>query len=147
MKEEYFEELIALANKALLKDEVPVSALIVCNNKVISKAYNTKNKLNLVFNHAEVLAIKKASKKLKTWHLNDCDLYVTLKPCSICEAIIKQSQIKNVYYLLDKPNEKKEYYKTNISKANIRTLEMEYSQQLKGFFQKKRDKKKTIWYN
>ena len=87
-----------------------------------------------------MLVIKKASRKLKDWRLDSCELYVTLKPCSICENAIKQSRIKNVYYLLDKPEEKKEYYKTNIVKTNIRTQQEEYSKILKGFFAKKRDK-------
>ncbi len=141
MNEEYLKILLLLARKAAQKNEVPVSALITYKGKVVAKSYNTRHKKNNILNHAEVNAIKKASKKLKTWHLRDCELYVTLKPCSICEHIIKQSQIKNVYYILDKPENKKEYNKTNIIKANKYMLESEYSQYLKDFFQKHRDKK------
>ena len=140
MKIEYFDELIKLAQKSFKKNEVPISAIIVKDDKIIAKAYNTRNKTNNVLNHAEIIAIKKASKKLKDWRLSDCDLYVTLKPCSICENIIKQSRIKNVYYLLDKPTNKKEYYKTKVSKANIYTHEQIYHNILHDFFKKKRDR-------
>ncbi len=140
MPEEYYNILIKLAKKAMSKGEVPVSAIIVNNNKVIAKSSNSRQKKYDVCNHAEINVIKKASKKNKDWRLNNCDLYVTLKPCSMCESIIKQSRIKNVYYLLDKPTEKKEYNKTSFEKQNISTQEKQYSRYLKAFFQKKRDK-------
>ena len=129
-----------LAKRASTKNEVPVSAIIVKNDKIISKAFNKREQSHNVLAHAEVIAIKKASKKLKTWRLFDCDLYVTLKPCSICENIIKQSRIRNVYYLIDKPDTKKEYNKTKFNKMNICTYEQMYELILKNFFQKKRDK-------
>lgn len=140
MQEKYFKELLKLAQKAAKKNEVPVSALIVKNDKIIAKSLNSRQKTKIIFNHAEINAIIKASKKLKTWHLNDCDLYVSLKPCTMCEQIIRQTQIKNVFYLLDKLESKKEYNKTIIAKANISMLENEYSQYLRDFFKKRRDK-------
>jgi len=140
MEEKYYNLLLKLAKKAQKKNEVPISAIIVKDNKIIASAYNRRNKSKYILDHAEMLAIRKASRKLKDWRLDLCDLYVTLKPCSICENAIKQSRIKNVYYLLDKPEEKKEYYKTNIAKTNICTQQEEYSKILKGFFAKKRDK-------
>lgn len=142
MNEEYFELLLKLAKKSLKLNEVPVSAIIVKENKIIAKTYNKRNKSKNVMNHAEIIAIIKASKKLKDWRLNECDLYVTLKPCNMCTEVIKQSRIKNVYYLLDKPDFKKEYYNTTIAKTNNSMLERKYSQYLKEFFQKKRDKAK-----
>lgn len=144
MKEEYFKILLKLAKKAAKKGEVPISALIVKNNKIIAKNYNKRQKQKDIFNHAEMLVIKKTSRKLNRWHLNDCDLYVTLKPCKMCEAAINQSRIRNVYYLLDKPENKKEYNKTNYAETNISMLKEAYSQELSGFFQKQRDKKKYI---
>lgn len=129
-----------LAKKAAKHQDVPVSALIVKNNEIIAKAFNTKEKTNNVCNHAEVLVITKASRKLKDWRLNDCDLYVTLKPCSICENIIKQSRIRNVYYLLNKPNNKKEYNKTKFAEANNSMQKEKYSQYLSDFFKLRRDK-------
>lgn len=147
MKEEYFLELMNLARKASAKNEVPVSALIVKNDKIIAKSYNTRHKKNNVSNHAEIMCINKAAKKLKDWRLMDCDLYVTLKPCNMCTEFIKQSRIRNVFYILDKPVDKKEYYRTKIAKTNIRTFETEYAQYLQDFFKNKRDKKRHIWYN
>ena len=138
MKEEYFNILIKLAKKASKMDEVPISAIIVKNNKIIAKAINKREKKQNVLNHAEIIAIKKASRKLKNWRLFDCDLYVTLKPCNMCENIIKQSRLRNVYYLLDKPETKKEYDKTQFVKTNICTYEQMYTKILTDFFQKKR---------
>ena len=144
MNNKYFEILIKLAKKAGKRGEVPVSALIVKNNKIIAKAYNKREKKKCVFNHAEIIVLKKASKKIKDWRLFDCDLYVTLKPCKMCELMINQSRIKNVYYLLNKTKDKKEYYKTNYKETNERTLKESYSKEIQAFFKKKRDKKKHI---
>ena len=141
MNEKYFNILINLLKKAVSIDEVPVSALIVKNGKIIAKAYNKRNKNHDILGHAEIIAIKKASQKLKDWRLFDCDLYVTLKPCSICENIIKQSRIQNVYYLIDKPDNKKEYNKTKFIKTNISTQKEQYKNILNHFFQKKRYKR------
>ena len=140
MDEKYLKILIKLSQKAAKSNEVPVSAIIVKNNKIISKAYNRRTKNRNILDHAEIIAIKKASKKLKDWRLFDCDLYVTLKPCTICENVIKQSRIKNVYYLVNKPENKKEYDKTQFLKMNNSSYEQMYEKILKGFFQKKRDK-------
>lgn len=142
MDDKYFDILVKLAEKSLKKDEVPVSALIVKDNKILAKAYNNRKKRNCVLGHAEIEVINKASKKLKDWRLNDCELYVTLKPCSMCTEIIKQSRIEKVYYLLDKLDFKKEYDKTNFIKTNNSTIQRKYTQYLQEFFQNKRDKKK-----
>ena len=86
------------ALKALAIDEVPVGAIIVKDNKIISKAYNKKESLKDPTAHAEMLAIKKACKKLNTWHLDDCIMYVTLEPCAMCAGALIQSRIKKVVY-------------------------------------------------
>ena len=93
MKEAYKEAL-----KALKYDEVPVGAIIVKDNKIIAKAHNKKERKNLAINHAEIIAITKASKKLNTWHLDDCIVYVTLEPCPMCAGALIQSRIKKVIY-------------------------------------------------
>lgn len=146
MQEKYFDILIKLAEKAAKKDEVPVSALIVKDNKVVAKAINKNHSKKNALYHAEMLVIDKTSRKYSKNILDDCDLYVTLKPCSMCEGAIRQARIKNVYYLLEKPENKKEYYKTNYKKANI-SMQEEYSKILKNFFQNKRDKRPKLWYN
>ncbi len=144
MKNKYLEILLKLALKASKKDEVPISAIVVRDNKIIAKAYNNRNKKNNILGHAEILAINKATKKVKDWRLFNCDLYVTLKPCSICENIIKQTRIKNVYYLLDKPENKKEYNKTKFYKMEENNSKQKYAMILNQFFKKKRDNKKGI---
>ena len=73
MKEKIVKKLIELNNKAISDDEVPVSCIITKENKIISYAYNSKIKNKSPLDHAEVIAIKKAAKKLKTWNLNDCE--------------------------------------------------------------------------
>ncbi len=142
MPEEYYELLLKLAKKAACKDEVPVSAILVKNNKVLAKAYNTRISHHSVCDHAEMLVIKKASRKLHDWRLEDCDVYVTLKPCNMCEAALKQARIKNVYYILDKLPFKKEYNQTNIKQTYVREQQEEYLHYFQAFFQKKRDKMK-----
>lgn len=144
MPDEYYNILIKLSKKASKNDEVPVSALLVKDGQIIAKDYNKREKKHSVIAHAEILVIKKAAKKLKTWHLDECTLYVTLKPCNMCMEIIKQSRIKNVFYLVDKPKEKKEYNRQKIERTYVCTQEQEYLKILNNFFQKKRDKKKHI---
>lgn len=144
MKEEYIQELMKLAKKAASKKEVPVSALIVKDNKIIAKGYNRRHNKKIVGNHAEIMCINKATKKLRDWRLTDCDLYATLKPCNMCIEYIKEARIRNVWYILEKNVNKKGFYGTNMSKANIRTYDEEYAQYLQEFFKNKRDKKTHI---
>ena len=93
----FMQEAVKQSLVAQKNDDVPVGAVIVCNNKIIAKSHNKKERSNDATNHAEILAISKACKKRNSWHLDDCELYVTLEPCEMCAAAIKQSRIKNVY--------------------------------------------------
>ena len=86
------------AKKAFALDEVPVGAVIVSDGKIIARAYNKKEISNDPLGHCEIIAIKKACKKLKRWRLSGCDLYVTLEPCMMCLGAIIHSRIDNVYY-------------------------------------------------
>ena len=97
MKEKFMKEALKQAQKAYDKLEVPVGAVIVKDGKIIARAYNQKEEKNDTTNHAEILAIKKASKKLNSWRLLDCDMYVTLEPCSMCAGALIQSRIRKVY--------------------------------------------------
>lgn len=132
------EMLINLAMKAFKRKEIPVSAILVCNNKIISKNFNLKESRKNAMAHAEILCIKNGTKKLKRWNLSDCDLYVSLKPCNMCMEVIKQSRIKNVYYLLDKLDYKHEFSKTNISKIENESNIENYKKILSTFFQNMR---------
>ena len=86
------------AKKACLIDEVPVGAVIVYNDKVIAKAHNTREKTNDPTAHAEVNAIRKACKKLNSWRLVGCTIYITVEPCSMCAGTILWSRIDRVVY-------------------------------------------------
>lgn len=97
MNEKYMNIAIKEAENALKNNEVPVGCVIVKDDQIIAKAYNKKEKYNLVTKHAELIAIEKASKKLNNWRLNDCDIYITLEPCPMCASAIKQSRINNIY--------------------------------------------------
>lgn len=96
-KEKFMNEALKQARQAYNKLEVPVGAVIVKDGKIIARAYNQKECKNDTTNHAEILAIKKASKKLNSWRLIDCDMYVTLEPCSMCAGALIQSRIRKVY--------------------------------------------------
>lgn len=129
--------LLNESKKSLKHGDVPVGALIVHNGKIIAKAHNTREKNHNVLGHAEINCILKASKKLKSWHLDQCDMYVTLKPCSICDNIIKNSRINSIHYYLDKPSFKKEYDKTKYMLINDRFSTL-YLNMLSNFFKTKR---------
>lgn len=95
--EYYMKEALVQAQKAYKKLEVPVGAVIVKDGTIIARAYNQKENKNDTTNHAEILAIKKASKKLKSWRLSGCKMYVTLEPCSMCAGALIQSRISKIY--------------------------------------------------
>ena len=90
-------EALKEAKKAYDKLEVPVGAVIVKEGKIIARAHNLKETKYDTTKHAEILAIQKASKKLNNWRLIDCDMYVTLEPCSMCAGAIINSRIRKVY--------------------------------------------------
>ena len=94
------------------QSDVPIGAILVKNGEIIAKSHNTRELDNSILGHAEINVILEASKVLNRWNLSDCELYVTLKPCSMCMEVIKQSRIRKIYYLLDKPDYKKEFTKS-----------------------------------
>lgn len=94
------------AKKANKKDEVPIGAVIVKDNKVIAKGYNMREKSKNAINHAEIVAIKRACRKLKDWRLENCEMYVTLKPCPMCAGAISNARIKRVYFGAEETNSK-----------------------------------------
>src|SRR5574344_192117 len=141
MNEYIFKQLILLSKKASDANEMPVAA-IICeeSGKIVSKAYNKRNKSNLTIDHAEINAINKANKKLSTWRLNKCSMYVTLEPCDMCKTVIKESRIKNVYYLINRLPEKKQYNRVKIQKFEDTPTEYinEYKKILSNFWKNKR---------
>lgn len=96
-EERYMKAAIKQAKKAENIDEVPIGCVIVYQGKIIARGYNRRNIDKNSLSHAELNAIKKASKKLGDWRLDDCEMYVTLEPCQMCAGAIVQSRIKKVY--------------------------------------------------
>lgn len=139
----YMIEALKEAKKAFELGEVPIGAIIVKDNKIISRAFNKKESSNLATSHAEILAINKACKKLNNWRLLDCTLYVTVEPCLMCCGAIIQSRIKKVVY-----GTSNEYYgavesiDNTLKKYNIEVenniLQNKCSYILKEFFKKRR---------
>ena len=97
MNEKFMKEALKEAQKAYDKEEVPIGAVIVKNDKIIARAHNLRETKKKAIAHAEILAIEKACKKLDAWRLEDCDLYVTLEPCVMCAGAIINARIKNLY--------------------------------------------------
>lgn len=97
MQEYFMKQALKEAEKAYKKLEVPVGAVIVKDGTIIARGYNQKETKKDTTKHAEIIAIQKASKKLGSWRLIDCEMYVTLEPCSMCAGAIINSRIKKIY--------------------------------------------------
>ena len=147
INEKYMKAAIKEAMKAQNIDEVPIGCVIVKDGKIIARGHNKREKEQDVTSHAELKTLQKACKKLKSWRLVDCDIYVTLEPCLMCAGAIIQSRIANVYFgaydtkggafgssinVLDAKNIN---HRPNIHGG---ILEEECSQILKDYFKKKR---------
>lgn len=132
---DYINELKKLNDKAIINNDVPVSCIIVYKNKIISKAYNKREYKNNPLLHAEIIAIQKAAKKLNTWNLSECKLFVTLKPCNMCMEVIKESRIDVIYYILN--NDKNVNRKVKLIEINCKDKQY-FVNQLKDFFSDKR---------
>lgn len=98
MEIKYMKKAIRYAGRSLLSDDVPIGCVIVKNNKIIGYGYNKKEELRSPIAHAEIMAIKMASKNLNSYHLEGCDIYVTLEPCLMCVGAILNARIKNLYF-------------------------------------------------
>lgn len=98
MDERYMKEAIKEAKKAWAKDEVPIGAVIVKDGKVIARAHNLRESKQIATAHAEIIAIEKACKKIGSWRLNDCTLYVTLEPCAMCSGAMILSRVDRIVY-------------------------------------------------
>lgn len=94
--EKFMKEAIKQAKKAAAIDEVPIGCVIVCDGKVIARGYNKRNTMKTTLAHAELLAIRKACKKLGDWRVENCTMYITLEPCQMCAGAIVQARIPRV---------------------------------------------------
>ena len=128
------------ARKSLINEDIPVGALIIHNNIIISQAHNEKELLNDATKHAEILAIEGACKKLNTWHLDDCILITTMEPCMMCSGAIVQARIKKIIYGVS--NEKFGYSKILSEKYKVECIKYSDDSKiiklLQNFFKDKR---------
>ena len=105
MDDKFMNYALKEAQKAYNKMDVPVGCVIVYNGKIIARGYNKREKDQNVIKHAEIEAIDKACKALKSWRLNDCTIYTTLFPCPMCASAIQQSRISKLVYLNNTNNQ------------------------------------------
>ena len=98
MEIEFMQAALDCAAKALKKGEVPIGAVVVSGGKIISRGYNKRTKKQIATAHAEIEAIEKACKKLKSWRIPECEIYVTLEPCTMCMGAMLNARIKKVYF-------------------------------------------------
>ena len=149
--EKYMKAALREAQKAYKIEEVPIGCVIVQNDKIIARGYNRRNTDKNTLAHAEISAIKKASKKTGDWRLEDCTMYVTLEPCQMCAGAIVQSRLGKV--VIGSMNPKAGCAGSVINLLQMKqfnhqvemetgVLEEECSTMLSGFFQELREKKK-----
>lgn len=151
--ERYMKEAIKQAKKALVLDEVPIGCVIVYDGKIIGRGYNRRNTDKSTLAHAEMLAIKKASRSISDWRLEDCTMYVTLEPCQMCAGAIVQARIPRVVIgsmnpkagccgsILNLLEEERFNHQAEVVKG---VLEEECSAMLTDFFKALRKKKASL---
>lgn len=151
--EKYMNEALKQAKKAMFLNEVPIGCVIVYENNIIARGYNRRNTDKNTLAHAELIAIRKASKKIGDWRLEDCTMYITLEPCQMCAGAIVQARIPRV--VIGCMNEKagcagsvlnilqmKEFnHQVEIERG---ILEQKCSEIIKKFFSDMRKNKKVI---
>ena len=133
-QERFMKEAIRQAKKARALEEVPIGCVIVHEGKIIARGYNRRNTDKNTLSHAELNAIRKASKKLGDWRLEGCTMYVTLEPCQMCSGALVQSRIDEVVLQIEGFN-----HQVKITEG---VLEEECSEMLSAFFRELREKKK-----
>jgi len=141
--DEYFmKEALKEAQKAFDNDEVPVGAVVVCNNQIIARAHNFTERLNDVTAHAEMQVFTSAADYLGGKYLNECTLYVTLEPCVMCGGASYWTQIRKIVYGASDEKRGFSFLKDNIlhpkTEIIVGLLEKECSKILKEFFNNKR---------
>lgn len=150
-EEKYMKAAIRQAMKAYALEEVPIGCVIVREDRIIARGYNRRNTDGNTLAHAELAAIKKASKRTGDWRLEDCTMYVTLEPCQMCAGAIVQSRMKKVVIGCMNPKagcagsvlnllQMAEFnHQVEIERG---VLEPDCAAMLSGFFRELREKKK-----
>ena len=148
--EKFMREAIRQAKKAYALDEVPIGCVIVYEGKIIARGYNRRNTDKNTLSHAELIAIKKASRKLGDWRLEGCTMYITLEPCQMCAGAMVQARVTEAVIGSMNPKAGCAGSVLNIlemegfnHQVNVRrgVMEEECSRMLSGFFRELREKK------
>lgn len=148
----FMQRALKCAQKAYEKDEVPIGAVIVKDNKIIAAGYNKSITLKDTTAHAEIVALRKACKKLNNYRLNDVSVYVTVEPCAMCMGALIWARVKNLYFgtkdikagacgSLLNIQDKKLNHKINVQNG---LLEQECAKIIKEFFKNKRKQKNNL---
>jgi tRNA(adenine34) deaminase len=141
--EHYMKEALKEASKAFDEEEIPIGAVVVCNNRIIGRGYNQTEKLKDVTAHAEMIAITSAANHLGSKYLTDCDLYVTIEPCVMCAGALYWAQFRKVVF--GAPDPKRGYSRISEEILHPKTellkgiLHKEAEELMKKFFLKLRD--------
>ncbi len=139
------QEALGAAKIALSKDEIPIGAIVVLDDEVVGYGYNRREQDNKISSHAEIMALEAASKKLGTWKLENCELYVTVEPCLMCYGAILQSRIKKMYIGSKQQKFKKTTYRHFVEESEIEVEAIEINEckkVMQDFFQNMRNKEK-----
>ncbi len=145
----FMKSALKCAEKAFAEGEVPIGAVVVCDGKVIARGRNRRTKRQIATAHAEIEAIEKACKKLKSWRIPECDLYVTLEPCPMCMGAALNARIRKIYF--GAPEDKGRSLTGELANANLLNhkieveggvMEEECRAILSGFFSEMRIREK-----
>jgi len=146
----YMKMALAEARKAYQRAEVPIGAVVVCNDQVVGRGFNLREQTQDPTSHAEMIALREAAANEASWRLEDCQLYVTLEPCPMCAGAILQSRIKRLVYGASDPKAgavKSLYQLLDDDRFNHQVeveagiMEAESAQLLKDFFRELRQRK------
>ena len=146
----YMKMALAEARKAYQRAEVPIGAVVVCDDQVVGRGFNLREQTQDPTSHAEMIALREAAKNEASWRLEDCQLYVTLEPCPMCAGAILQSRIKRLVYGASDPKAgavKSLYQLLDDDRFNHQgeveagVMEAESAQLLKDFFRELRQRK------
>lgn len=117
MKNKFMKSALKCAQKAFDEGEVPIGAVVVCGDRIVARGHNRRTKKQVATAHAEIEAIEKACRKLKSWRIPECEIYVTLEPCPMCMGAMLNARIKKVYY--GAPEGKGRSLTSEIANANL----------------------------
>lgn len=142
-------EMLKLAKHAYKLGEIPVGAVVVKDDKIIAKGFNKREKKQIATKHAEIVAIEKACKKLKSWRLDGCEIYVTLEPCPMCAGAIANARISSLHYATEEKTSKDNLIYSILSSNRLNHHveikrcdgKIEAQKLLQDFFKEKRKKR------